>query len=172
MPHVPVVGKIFREAERGVKRVFKQTARSVKDFRESDVGTVLGTGATILGGPFVGAALSEKVSQEIGRAFKNTAGEVERAIGNVGSLLIPKIPGGDALAATATTAAETAIPALPEIVQPTPLPGPGEVSVQLGTGQERARRRRAGAGRQRRVFGGAGLLVPEADVRRQTLGGF
>ncbi len=64
-------------------------------------------------------------------------------------------------------------PALPDIVQPTPLPGPGEVSVQLGTGQERARRRRAKSGRGRqRVFGGAGLLVPEPEVRRQTLGGF
>ncbi len=98
--------------------------------------------------------------------------EIARIPGNLQRAFLPPFPGASAGATGAGTADGTATPALPEIVQPTPLPGPGEVSVQLGTGQERARRRRARSRRQGRVFGGAGLLVPEADVRRQTLGGF
>ena len=117
------------------------------------------TGLGLIGG---GASLFEqqrKLKSQAAAALNQSISEAEaagaRARGDPGFAPAPGVT-----------------PALPDIVQPTPLPGPGEVSVQLGTGQERARRRRAKAGRQSRVFGGAGLLIPEADIRRQTLGGF
>ncbi len=179
------IKKVGREFERGGKRI----VRGVQDFRESELN------------PFIGnPLLSEKASQELGRFVKSDVGIAtitagSAAIPGVGPFVAPLVGGAllanrqksdlareardqaraqaafDAQATTGAAAAATA-PTLPEIVQPTPLPGPGEVSVQLGTGQERARRRRARGRRQGRVFGGAGLLVPEADIRRQTLGGF
>ncbi len=190
MPNVPVVGPIFkvgkkivREGERagkriglGTKDVVESTLEEGTRFAKTDIGKVALVGAGFATG-FGGAALA-------GVAFPSTAlaiGAVGAGAAAIGSDVISQQSSLARAArdqarfdATLTgTASGGVTPALPDIVQPTPLPGPGEVSVQLGTGQERARRRRAKSGRGRqRVFGGAGLLVPEPEVRRQTLGGF
>ena len=99
-----------------------------------------------------------------------TAAEIGRIPGNVQRALAPEIP----KVATGVPDAQAfqAAEAAPTIAQATPVPEPAQVSVQFGTSQERARRRRSRARRQGRVFGGAGLLVPEAQIRQQTLGGF
>ncbi len=165
---MPFIKKVGREIERagkrvgiGTKRVVEGTLEESARFAKTDIGIATITAGTALipgVGPILaplvgGGLISEQQKSVAARAARDQA-RLDSTISGTAST-----PGG-------------VTPALPDIVQPTPLPGAGEVSVQLGTGQERARRRRARGKRQGRVFGGAGLLVPEAEIRRQTLGGF
>ncbi len=165
--------KAGREIERagkrvgiGTKRVVESTLEETGRFSKTDVGIATITAATALipgVGPFIAPIVGGGLALE---QQKSLAARAARDQARLDSTISGTSSGGVTPGVT---------PGLPDIVQPTPLPGPGEVSVQLGTGQERARRRRSrtGSGRGRgRVFGGAGLLIPEAEIRRQTLGGF
>ena len=110
--------------------------------------------------------------------------ELGRIPANLQKLLqppIPSFPSADELATsfgslleplTSAESPTTAIDLKPPPESLRPDQDPGSVSIKLGTSTERRRRRATRGRRGGTTFGGAGLLVPRAEVQRQTLGGF